>query len=372
MRRTLVRPALALGAFVAALASAGAPPAARACCPAPPRGFEVRIAAQEILVVWDPTTKMEHFVRRAMFSAGGSPPAAGFGFLVPTPTRPEVAASDGGAFDLLREESKPRIVQKTRWSVSVTPLLLMTMSARSKGMVVRAGAMDRGIDVLEQAHVAGYDVAVLAASDPEALTDWLGANGYDARPTLQEWARPYVEKRWIITAFKYAARPGEVGTDAVRMSFRTETPLFPYRVPTDNLAPAGEGNLLRAFVVAPGRAAGTLGEGQSARPWSQAEVKRARPLPAVDLARLVGKAVPADALKGLGDGAWLTAFDDPTWPSGTDDLTFTLDPKGEEYQEVIYDYDDATIPLPADLLLGLGLLGLFVRWKLKGAPTKEA
>ena len=370
MRRSLVRPALALVAFVAALASGGASPAARACCPAPPRGFEVRIADQEILVVWDPATKTEHFVRRAVFSGGGEAPAAGFGFLVPTPTRPEVAASNGGAFGLLREETRPWVVQKTRWRVSVMPLLaypfLLTMMG-SRASPTPTASIDRGVDVLEQTHVAGYDVAVLAASDPKALTDWLGANGYDARPALQEWARPYIEKRWIITAFKYAARMGEVGTDAVRMSFSTETPLFPYRVPTDNIAPPGQGNLLRAFVVAPGRATGTLGEGPG-RPWTQGQVKRARPLPAAELARLVGQAIPPEAVKSLGDGAWLTAFEDPTWPSGTDDLTFTLDPKGEEHQEVIYHYDDATVPLPLDLILGLGFLGLYLRRRVKGAP----
>lgn len=363
-----VRPALALAALAAGLL----PPPARACCPASPRDYDVRIADQEILVVWDPTTRTEHFVRQAAFSGGRGAPAAGFGFLVPTPSRPEVAASSGQAFDLLREQTKPRIVHDTRWRVSVIPLLaypfLMTAGSRSKSAPEITAMIDRGVDVLEEAHVAGYDVAVLAASDPKALTGWLSTNGYDARPAIEEWAAPYVEKRWIITAFKYAARPGDVATDAVRMSFQTEAPLFPYRVPTDNIAPPGRGNLLRTFVVAPGRATGTLGAGQAARPWSQAEVKRARALPAAELARLVGQAIPAEAVKSLGDGAWLTAFEDRTWPSGTDDLTFTLDPKGEEYQEVVVIEDEATLPLPADVLVGLGLLGLFLRRKLKAAP----
>lgn len=372
MRRSRVRPALALIALSAGLV---ARPAA-ACCPASPRDYDVRIADQEILVVWDPATKTEHFVRQAAFSGGRGAPAAGFGFLVPTPSRPEVAASSGKAFDLLREQTKPRIVHDTRWSVSVMPLVaypfLLTAGSRSKSDAGITERINRGVDVLEETHVAGYDVAVLAASDPRALTGWLSANGYDARPALEEWAAPYVEKRWIITAFKYAARPGDVATDAVRMSFQTDAPLFPYRVPTDNIAAQGRGNLLRTFVVAPGRATGTLGEGQGARPWSQAEVKRARRLPAGELERLVGQALPAGAVKALGDDAWLTAFEDRTWPSGTDDLTFTLDPKGAEYEEVIHIEDEATLPLPADVLVGLGLLGIFVRRRLKGAPKAEA
>ena len=61
--------------------------ASRACCPAFPPGPDttVRIADQEILVVWNPATKTEHFIRQASFRSQ----AKGFGFLVPTPTPPQ-------------------------------------------------------------------------------------------------------------------------------------------------------------------------------------------------------------------------------------------------------------------------------------------
>jgi hypothetical protein len=369
-RRSLVRPALALVALVAALASGGAPPEARACCTAFPKGERpVEIAAQEILIVWDPTTKKEHFVRKAEFGGGHD----GFGFLVPSPTRPEVEASRNEVFVGLDEVSRARVQEETRWEVSVMPLLAYPFAVTMRASRGGAGMSD-GIDVLEQKHVAGYDVAVLAASDTRSLVDWLAANHFDARPELQEWARPYVAKGWIITAFRYAPIAGNTtAAEAVRMTFGTDAPLFPYRVPTDVLARPGDAHLLRTYVVGPGRASGTLGEGSASRPWDAGKVKRALPVPSAELARLVGAALPAGALAPLGEGAWLTTFDDRTWPGGTEDLTFALDPKGEEHQEVYYRYTDRTLPLPPDAILGLGLLGLFLRRKLKGAPkAKEA
>ena len=59
-------------------------PDAAACATAPPRGEEVQIAEEEAVIVWDPATRTEHFIRRASFHST----ARTFGFLLPTPTTP--------------------------------------------------------------------------------------------------------------------------------------------------------------------------------------------------------------------------------------------------------------------------------------------
>ena len=51
---------------------------APACCPAWRRGEPVRIADQQILVVWDPETRMEHFIREAKFAAAPGARQEGF------------------------------------------------------------------------------------------------------------------------------------------------------------------------------------------------------------------------------------------------------------------------------------------------------
>ena len=64
------------------------PVAVRACCPAPPSGKPVVNADQTVILIWDPATKTEHFIRKATFKSE----ADDFGFLIPSPT--QTAASD--------------------------------------------------------------------------------------------------------------------------------------------------------------------------------------------------------------------------------------------------------------------------------------
>ncbi len=89
-----------------------------------------------------------------------------------------------------------------------------------------------GVQVVRQQVVAGLDATVLQASDPAALDGWLRGNGYPSGPELRGWLERYVVKGWFVTAFKI--RPGnraQVATRAVRMSFHTELPFYPYAEP---------------------------------------------------------------------------------------------------------------------------------------------
>ncbi len=332
---------------------------APACCPAWRRGEPVRIADQQILVVWDPATRMEHFIREAKFAASPGARQEGFGFLVPSPTVPEIAAADGAVFAQLNDRIQPRVVEVTRWDNHYS--LLWTLFAReSKAPASRAPDAApppmAAVEVMKRARVGGYDVVVLKAADPAALTEWLSDNGYDSRPELAEWSRPYVEKGWMITAFKYATDATSIDVSAVRLSFETDAPLFPYRVPTDQIDPdAPRRNTLRAFVIGPGRAEGTLGEGTTARPWEKGNVVYSHPLEVN--ASFLGGVLP-EGTAGGATNVWLTAFEDFTWPSGTDDLTFAFDPAGAKFQRVEEHVTchDRLIPLDAIALAGLGVL----------------
>ena len=88
--------------FLVALVSASL----LAASPAPARrpGQPVRIANQQILVGWDPETRMEHFIR-AEFAAGTR--QEGFGGLVPSPTVPEIAAAGLGLLVAVRRRASP-------------------------------------------------------------------------------------------------------------------------------------------------------------------------------------------------------------------------------------------------------------------------
>lgn len=117
--------------------------------------------------------------------------------------------------------------------------------------------------VIAQVKVAGYDAAVLDANDAGALDTWLKDNGYASSPDLLEWYKPYIERQWKITAFKVTGGttgPGKVETSAVRMSFQTDRPFFPYREPPDARNAKTNARALHVYYVGDSRPEGRLGE----------------------------------------------------------------------------------------------------------------
>lgn len=188
-----------------------------ACCTAWRHGNRpIRIAAQEVLLIWDAERGVEHFVRRANFQSEKAP--KDFGFLVPTPAQPKLGEVPDLVFDELGELIKPKIEIKRETQVSFRPLVLAPMFAlterSSKNMAPRLA----GVEVLDTAVVGGFEVSVLRASETGALITWLEKNDYDARPEIHEWVAPYVAKKWIITAFKYAGEADQSSASLTRAS----------------------------------------------------------------------------------------------------------------------------------------------------------
>jgi hypothetical protein len=203
------------------------------CAAVGPRGFGrggIEIHTETALIVWDAEHKVEHFIRKATFETT----AHHFGFLVPTPTKPELAEAKDAIFStLVKITLPPRPKVQSRIRAHSAP---------------QAPAEPATVTVLETKQVAGFEAAVLAATDPNALNEWLGKHEYESGPQLNGWLKPYIDQGWIITAFKIAksqtASP-KVGSNAVRMSFRTDRPFFPYREP----APKPEEPLVAEDVI---------------------------------------------------------------------------------------------------------------------------
>jgi Uncharacterized protein conserved in bacteria (DUF2330) len=232
-----------------------------ACAPAPREGESVRISGEAALIVWDPKSKTEHFVRRAYFETS----AHDFGFLVPTPTPPDLGEVDDGLFDSLSAITRARhVTQKVIKTVFGFGLLPESqMEDRNPPPTTAAMPPGAAVEVLHEQTVAGFDATVLKADDPKALAEWLGQHGYESRPALTEWLQWYTDHTWIITAFKLT-KDGEerdhLGTKSVRMSFHADRPFYPYREPADMRQSAQGARVLRLFFLADQRYEGTLGD----------------------------------------------------------------------------------------------------------------
>ncbi|MFO0606534.1 MAG: DUF2330 domain-containing protein [Polyangiales bacterium] len=347
MRARLVAPA--------ALAALAARPA-DACAPAPHAGEAVRIAAEEALIVWDPARRVEHFVRAATFDTA----AKDFGFLVPTPTAPTLAAEDASLFPLLARRSRPEVIIRRSLALSPTlgcaAFMLLSRGASERALTSAAPAPVR---VLSAQQVAGYDAVVLEADDPAALARWLDEHRYATTPALTAWLAPYVARRWKITAFKIAAPdpndPQPPRTSPVRMTFSTDVPFYPYREPEDQRAPGGGPRTLQVHVVSAERMEGALGERGA---WP-------------------GRVTYSGPTDDLGDRAarWglsagltrLTTFEDASSPRpGTDEVFFrrATDQAGFTPPPVYLD-EPRNIWIPLDWIAIAGVAGAFGwrRWR---------
>jgi len=201
------------------------------CAPCPPSGKPVVNADQTVIIIWDAEKKTEHFVRQASFKSE----ADDFGFLVPTPSEPELAESGNEAFPILLKMTEPET---------------KTMARPSGGFGCGCGddkttgsAKRANITVLQEKMVAGFKAVVLETKSSEALVRWLKDHRYAYSPEIEAWAKPYVESGWKITALKVAkdaqAKPDKnVAASALRISFKTNRPLFPYREPDPSKAAA--------------------------------------------------------------------------------------------------------------------------------------
>jgi hypothetical protein len=278
--------------------------ASLACAPAGRMGEEIHIAEESAIIIWDAASKTQHFIRRAAFETK----AKDFGFLVPTPSVPKLEEADDDVFDELARITRPPEDPRAE-----TPKGEMKMAVKAAAPTAAA------VKVLATAKVAGLDAAVLEANDAKALNEWLARNGYSSGPDLLEWFKPYIERNWKITAFKIDQEATRGRDKAVRMSFQTDRPFFPYREPaSQRKQDSGKSRLLRVYVLGDARFEGRIGAADAwpgETLWSAAigDYERGRIL---ELSKL-GKDVAAGA-------KWLTRFQDVSSPRpGTDDVFFS-------------------------------------------------
>ena len=283
-------------------------PKATACCAVTRDARAVVNADQAVIMVWDAAQKTQHFIRQASFKSD----AEDVGFLVPTPSRPQLEESGDAAFATLRTITAPR--------------------SESKGFAVPMGCSAAAptrssVRVIEEKRVAGFDATVLTAANGTDLAVWLREHGYSYSPQVAEWAHPYVAGGWMMVALK-VAKPKDGRTNpnihaaALRLSFKTDRPLFPYREPESASAAKRLGTsdrLLRIYFIGDGRYRATIGDNGK---WSghvvwSGDITRHRAGLLADL-KLPASTGPAHW--------WLTEFnDDWSYARAAGDVYFTRD-----------------------------------------------
>lgn len=328
----------------------------------------VTMMNENVVIVWDPVTRTQHFVRQAEFRSDSKD----FGFLVPTPTIPELAEADVTVFARLHEATQPKKVTK-RGLVLYSTLFEFFRSPAVDNIFTNVDSSlptgSPGIEVINEQTVAGFKASVLRAEDPESLAEWLRVNGYEFTPATLEWVGPYVKKGWIITAFKYEKEPGQsshhVKTTAIRMSFSTEQPFFPYHEPPRPNSQTSPSRSLNVFMIAGTRMSGFLEN--SKQDWGlnaitdySAELK--------DAGRDLAGVVPPGTLPRT---PWMTVFRDHSThrPAGGDLFFKTSVDQARIVPPPIINYGSPRhIPLCLDVVVVMFL----VRWARYGLKRLTA
>lgn len=208
-----------------------------------------RMEQERTLIVWDASTRRQQFVREVRFTNTGELP---FGFIVTTPSRPEVNDVKSAPFDAL-ESSFPHTLLDTPDDHIRAPGSKGGDEGFGRGAPAGAGPP---VQVLEKKRVGDFTSFVLAATDGKALGDWLKKNQFRASEAGQRWIDRYVKLGFFFVALRYEGKKQKAAdgeglvSRTVRLSFDTALPYYPYHEPDD--APEQRGRELQVWLVTQG------------------------------------------------------------------------------------------------------------------------
>ncbi len=323
--RTKVR-SIIFGAF-------GLTYSALACSGVGPPGKPVVFGDQTNIVIWDEAHQTEHFIRNANFRSG----ADDFGFIAPTPGKPELHEASSKAFNTL---------------ASLDPTVNSRFQGGGFGGGGFRGSKSSEVRVIQEADVAGFHATTLLSRNAQAINDWMNEHGYVSTPEVQTWAERYCSRGWYLTAFKVVDKSKlAASTGTVRMTFRTSKPYNPFYVPVTNILPSKKGTL-RLYFVSVGDYEAKIGKRQI---WQTPQWTA--PIPE-DTSALLAKHVkiPAEAIP---DNCQVETFVDNDFPrSVEDDIYFTKKRISRSSEETSTRGVSAFAMTP--LLGGIGLF-VFVR-----------
>lgn len=151
--------------------------------------------------------------------------AENFSWIVPTPSRPAVSKSTDELFTALDKLTAPE------YGYRVMPMY--------SGATRDEAGMASGVTVLETKKVEYYDITVLEANDPEALTKWLKDNNYQFPEEGKYLFNDYINNEWYFTAIKIDAKSLSGGIETqlrqghavpLKFTFASSKVVFPLKI----------------------------------------------------------------------------------------------------------------------------------------------
>ncbi|MET9434447.1 DUF2330 domain-containing protein [Streptomyces sp. NPDC006551] len=280
------------------------------------RAQRIGVDRETSAVRWDGRT--EEIVMR--FTVRGNAERAAW--IMPVPSRADVALGDGALFDELDRLTRPEHRDRHYFWPRGDDWPFADRDMDGAG-AAPPGASAADVGVVGRERLGPFDVARLTATDPKALSGWLEQNGFELSGRLATELKPYVEQEWEYVAVRLA--PDDEGTvlrgelDPLKIRFASDRLVYPMRLSRLAQTPQSLG----LYVLADHRMEprDTIG---GARP----EVRFAGPIQ------------PEGAVAGLTGGrgrVYLTALDqefpEPSRIDGDHELRAVSD---TPYREIVY------------------------------------
>ncbi|MFI5766109.1 DUF2330 domain-containing protein [Streptomyces sp. NPDC051563] len=187
----------------------------------------IGVSREASVVRWDGRT--EQVAMR--FTVGGDAKRAAW--VMPVPGRATVRLGDAALFSNLVALTGPEYRTRGYFWPRRGDWPLDSGRGDAAG-AAPPGSAEAQVGVIGRERLGDFDVARLTATDPEALGDWLGANGFLLPDRLSAELEPYVAQHWEYVAVRLAPRePGAVlrGTlDPLLIRFDSDRLVYPMRL----------------------------------------------------------------------------------------------------------------------------------------------
>jgi hypothetical protein len=184
------------------------------------KAADLKEPTQRAIISWDGET--ETLILAVKYEGE----AEDFAWLVPLPSKPDVKAIDA---------DKNPFAELSRYTQ-------VRVGRARGGMGGGAPAADE-VEVIQRKVAGVYDIAILAAKDPDALANWLRKNGYVFSDEHKDTLDHYTRKEWVYAALRID--PKQLSTDEakklktgelqpVRFTFATKEMVYPLKISSGN------------------------------------------------------------------------------------------------------------------------------------------
>lgn len=206
-----------------------------------------KIVDEEAIIVFNPKTQTENFIRRINFDSNSKD----VGFIVPTPSIPDLKEVDNQSFENFFNIINTPSIEYNFFNSFIFNNLQV---AQDRASVVQT------VKIIKEENVGNYNAVVLEATNSVDLNNWLKANGFKSYKSFDKWLLPYIKNNWKITAFKLSnsIKKENFQTKSIMMSFKTSIPFFPYSEPKLPINSKSNARSLRIHVIAPYPMAGSV------------------------------------------------------------------------------------------------------------------